>query len=88
MPRIAPLALETAPEAVRQLLSPERPNTIALLFGHAETNWPRLADLLLSILAQQLLDKRLRELAILRVANLRRKQSSRRQRTKENADKP
>lgn len=72
MPRIAPLALESAPEAVRQLLSPERPNEIALLFGHAETNWPRLADLLLSILSQQRLDKKLRELAILRVANLRR----------------
>lgn len=71
MPRIAPLALESAPEAVKQLLSPDRPNEIALVFGHAETNWPRLADLLLSILAQQKLDKRLRELAILRVASLR-----------------
>lgn len=71
MLRIAPLDFETAPEAVKQLLSPDRPNEIALVFGHAETNWPRLADLLLSILAQQKLDKRLRELAILRVANLR-----------------
>jgi 4-carboxymuconolactone decarboxylase len=71
MPRIAPLEFESAPEAVKQLLSPDRPNEIALVFGHAETNWPRLADLLLSILAQQKLDKRLRELAILRVANLR-----------------
>jgi len=65
------MALDAAPEAVRQLLSPERPNKMALLFGHAETNWPRLADLLLSILSQQKLDKKLRELAILRVANLR-----------------
>jgi len=65
------LALESAPESVRQLLDADRPNEIALLFGHAETNWPRLADLLLSILSQQRLDKRLRELAILRVANLR-----------------
>ena len=72
MPRIAPLDFDSAPEAVKQLLSPDRPNEIALVFGHAETNWPRLADLLLSILAQQKLDKRLRELAILRVANLRR----------------
>jgi 4-carboxymuconolactone decarboxylase len=72
VPRLAPLALESAPESVKQLLSPSRPNEIALLFGHAETNWPRLADLLLSILSQQQLDKRLRELAILRVANLRR----------------
>jgi len=71
MPRIAPLAFESAPESVRQLLSPERPNEIALIFGHAETNWPRLADLLLSILSQQKLDKKLRELAILRVARLR-----------------
>ena len=62
----------TAPESVKQLLAPDRPNEIALLFGHAETNWPRLADLLLSILSQQKLDKKLRELAILRVANLRR----------------
>lgn len=72
MPRIAPMALESAPESVRQLLAADRPNEIALLFGHAETNWPRLADLLLSILSQQELDKKLRELAILRVANLRR----------------
>ena len=72
MPRIRPLALESAPESVRQLLASDRPNQIALLFGHAETNWPRLADLLLSILSQQQLDKRLRELAILRVARLRR----------------
>ena len=71
MPRIAPLPFESAPEAVKQLLSPERPNEMALLFGHAETNWPRLADLLLSILSQQQLDPRLRELAILRVARLR-----------------
>lgn len=71
MPRIAPLDIDTAPEAVKQLLSPDRPNEIALVFGHAETNWPRLADLLLSILAEQKLDKRLRELAILRVAALR-----------------
>lgn len=66
------MTLDAAPEAVKQLLSPERPNKMALLFGHAETNWPRLADLLLSILSQQKLDKKLRELAILRVANLRR----------------
>jgi alkylhydroperoxidase family enzyme len=71
VPRIAPMDLDAAPEAVRQLLSPERPNEMALLFGHAETNWPRLADLLLSILSQQKLDKKLRELAILRVARLR-----------------
>lgn len=71
MPRIEPLAYEAAPESVKQLLSPDRPNEIALLFGHAESNWPRLADLLLSILSQQRLDKRLRELAILRVARLR-----------------
>ena len=71
MPRIAPLPFESAPEAVKQLLSPERPNEMALLFGHAETNWPRLADLLLSILSEQRLDPRLRELAILRVARLR-----------------
>jgi alkylhydroperoxidase family enzyme len=71
MPRIAPLDLESAPEAVKHLLSPDRPNEIALVFGHAETNWPRLADLLLSLLAEQKLDKRLRELAILRVAALR-----------------
>ncbi len=72
MPRIEPLPFESAPEAVKQLLSPERPNEMALLFGHAETNWPRLADLLLSILSQQRLAPKLRELAILRVANLRR----------------
>ncbi|MBY0399644.1 carboxymuconolactone decarboxylase family protein [Myxococcota bacterium] len=72
MPRLPLLALESAPESVKQLLAADRPNEIALLFGHAETNWPRLADLLLSILSQQRLDKRLRELAILRVANLRR----------------
>lgn len=72
MARIQPLAYDDAPESVRQLLAPDRPNEIALLFGHAATNWPRLADLLLSILAQQQLDPKLRELAILRVANLRR----------------
>jgi alkylhydroperoxidase family enzyme len=72
VPRIAPLTLEAAPESVKQLLASDRPNKIALLFGHAEENWPRLADLLLSILSQQQLDKKLRELAILRVANLRR----------------
>lgn len=72
MPRIEPLALEAAPESVKQLLAPDRPNEIALLFGHAANNWPRLADLLLSILSQQQLDPRLRELAILRVASLRR----------------
>lgn len=71
MPRIAPLALEDAPDSLTELLAPDRPNTIALLFGHAETNWPRLADLLLSILGEQQLDARLRELAILRVARLR-----------------
>ncbi|MFO0688193.1 MAG: carboxymuconolactone decarboxylase family protein [Myxococcota bacterium] len=72
MPRLPLLDLATAPESIRQLLAPDRPNEIALLFGHAETNWPRLADLLLSILSQQQLDPKLRELAILRVANLRR----------------
>lgn len=72
MPRLPLLDLASAPESVKQLLAPDRPNEIALLFGHAETNWPRLADLLLSILSQQKLDKQLRELAILRVANLRR----------------
>jgi alkylhydroperoxidase family enzyme len=71
MPRIAPLELEDAPDTLKQLLAPDRPNTIALLFGHAETNWPRLADLLLSILGEQQLESRLRELAILRVAKLR-----------------
>lgn len=72
MPRIEPLTWEAAPESVKQLLAQDRPNEIALLFGHAATNWPRLADLLLSILSQQQLDKKLRELAILRVASLRR----------------
>lgn len=71
MPRLPLLDPETAPDAVKALLSPERPSAIALLFGHAETNWPRLADLLLSILAEQQLEGRLRELAILRVARLR-----------------
>jgi alkylhydroperoxidase family enzyme len=71
MPRIAPLSIEDAPDSLKQLLAPDRPNTIALLFGHAETNWPRLADLLLSILGEQQLESRLRELAILRVAKLR-----------------
>lgn len=71
MPRIAPLRIESAPESLKQLLAPDRPNSIALLFGHAETNWPRLADLMLSILAEQELEPRLRELAILRVARLR-----------------
>jgi alkylhydroperoxidase family enzyme len=56
---------------VQRLLAPDRPRKIALLFGHAETNWPRLADLLLSILGEQELEARLRELAILRIARLR-----------------
>ena len=71
MPRIAPLDPGEAPESLRALLAPDRPSRIALLFGHAETNWPRLADLLLSILGEQQLDARLRELAILQVARLR-----------------
>ena len=71
MARIPYLDPATAPESVRRLLAPDRPSKIALLFGHAETNWPRLANLLLSILGEQQLDRRLRELAILRVANLR-----------------
>ena len=72
MPRIPPPTCDQAPESVRRLLAPEPPNEIALLFGHAATHWPRIADLLLSILSEQSLDERLRELAILRVANLRR----------------
>jgi alkylhydroperoxidase family enzyme len=71
MARIPYLDPQTAPESVRRLLAPDRPQNIALLFGHAETNWPRLADLLLSILGEQALPGRLRELAILRVASLR-----------------
>lgn len=71
MARIPYLDPETAPESVRRLLAPDRPQKIALLFGHAQTNWPRLADLLLSILGEQALEGRLRELAILRVASLR-----------------
>jgi alkylhydroperoxidase family enzyme len=71
MARIPYLDPERAPESVRRLLAPDRPQKIALLFGHAESNWPRLADLLLSILGEQELDPRLRELGILRVANLR-----------------
>jgi len=71
MARIPYLEPEAAPDSVKRLLAPNRANAIALLFGHAETNWPRLADLLLSILGEQALDARLRELAILRVARLR-----------------
>lgn len=71
MARIPYLDPDRAPESVRRLLAPDRPQKIALLFGHAESNWPRLADLLLSILGEQELEARLRELGILRVANLR-----------------
>jgi alkylhydroperoxidase family enzyme len=71
MARIPYLEPHRAPESVRRLLAPDRPQKIALLFGHAESNWPRLADLLLSILGEQELESRLRELGILRVAGLR-----------------
>jgi len=71
MARIPYLDPDRAPESVKRLLAPDRPQKIALLFGHAESNWPRLADLLLSILGEQELEPRLRELGILRVANLR-----------------
>ena len=71
MARIPYLDPDRAPESVKRLLAPDRPQKIALLFGHAESNWPRLADLLLSILGEQELEPRLRELAILRIANLR-----------------
>lgn len=71
MARIPYLDPAQAPESVRRLLAPDRPQKIALLFGHAESNWPRLAELLLSILGEQALDSRLRELAILRIAALR-----------------
>jgi len=72
MARIPYLDPDRAPESVKRLLAPDRPQKIALLFGHAESNWPRLADLLLSILGEQELASRLRELGILRVASLRR----------------
>jgi alkylhydroperoxidase family enzyme len=71
MARIPYLDPDRAPESVKRLLAPDRPQKIALLFGHAESNWPRLADLLLSILGEQELESRLRELGILRVAKLR-----------------
>jgi alkylhydroperoxidase family enzyme len=71
MARIPYLDPERAPESVKRLLAPDRPQKIALLFGHAESNWPRLAELLLSILGEQQLESRLRELGILRVAKLR-----------------
>src|SRR3990172_9149876 len=71
MARIPCLDPDRAPESVKRLLAPDRPQKIALLFGHAESNWPRLADLLLSILGEQELESRLRELGILRIANLR-----------------
>ena len=71
MARIPYLDPERAPESVKRLLAPDRPQKIALLFGHAEANWPRLAELLLSILGEQQLESRLRELGILRVAKLR-----------------
>jgi alkylhydroperoxidase family enzyme len=71
MARIPYLDPDQAPESVKRLLAPDRPQKIALLFGHAESNWPRLADLLLSILGEQELESRLRELGILRVATLR-----------------
>jgi alkylhydroperoxidase family enzyme len=72
MARIPYLDPDRAPESVKRLLAPDRPQKIALLFGHAESNWPRLADLLLSILGEQELASKLRELGILRVARLRR----------------
>jgi len=71
MARIPYLDPERAPESVKRLLAPDRPQKIALLFGHAESNWPRLAELLLSILGEQQLESQLRELGILRVAKLR-----------------
>jgi len=72
VPRLPLLSIDEAPASLRALLAPDRPNEIALLFGHATTNWPKIADLLLSILSEQQLDRALRELAILRVARLRR----------------
>jgi len=78
MARIPYLDPDRAPESVKRLLAPDRPQKIALLFGHAESNWPRLADLLLSILGEQELESRLRELGILRLGRASERQRDRR----------
>jgi alkylhydroperoxidase family enzyme len=61
----------TAPESVRETLA-ELPADLNIfkLMAHAETNFRPLLRLGTSILAEQKLDARLRELAILRVAKL------------------
>ena len=71
MARIPYVDPATAPEPVREVLSrlPVDLNIFRMM-AHAETNLRPLLTLGASILAEQKLDHRLRELAILRVARL------------------
>lgn len=71
MARLPYVEPETAPPAVREILErlPIRLNIFKMM-AHAETNLRPLLQLGTSILAQQQLSARLRELAILHVARL------------------
>jgi alkylhydroperoxidase family enzyme len=71
MARLPYVDPETAPEEVRKTFEqlPARLNIFKLM-AHAETNFRPLIRLGTSILAEQKLDAKLRELAILRVAKL------------------
>jgi alkylhydroperoxidase family enzyme len=71
MARLPYVDPEQAPEAVRETLAklPVKLNIFRMM-AHAETNFRPLILLGTSILSQQKLDPRLRELAILRVASL------------------
>ncbi len=71
MARIPYVDPATAPEGVREVLAGLPANlNIFRIMAHAETNLGPLLGLGTSILTQQKLDARLRELAILRVARL------------------
>jgi alkylhydroperoxidase family enzyme len=71
MARVPYVEPATAPESVREILErlPVRLNVFRMM-AHAETNFRPLLALGTSILAQQQLSAKLRELAILRVARL------------------
>jgi AhpD family alkylhydroperoxidase len=70
MARLPYVDPEQAPQAVREVLGRLPALNIFRLMAHAETNFRPLLALGTSILSQQQLDAKLRELAILRVAQL------------------
>ena len=70
MARISYIKKDMAPESLQHLFRPDGPQNIGGLLAHAENNYEPLVGLLMSLLTRQKLNAQLREIGILRVAQL------------------